>query len=171
MPDRLSPSRDRVSPKRRKLVVTVLVGGVAAIGLTATVNVNWPTASVTGANPDDPAQVIMGRAVYQQNCGSCHGVRLDGQPNWRVRKPDGKLPAPPHDENGHTWHHPDQQLFRITELGVKPPLAPEGYESDMPAFGDSLTDEQIWAVLAFIKRTWSPEIRRLQDRRSQGAKQ
>ena len=170
MSDRLSPSRDRASPTRRKLVVMVFVGGVAAIGLAATVNVNWPTASIAGAYPDDLAQVAMGRVVYQQNCGSCHGVRLEGQPNWRVRKPDGKLPAPPHDENGHTWHHPDEQLFRITELGVKPPLALEGYESDMPAFGDSLTDEQIWAVLAFIKRTWSPEIRRRQDRRSQGAK-
>ncbi len=143
---------------------------MAAIGLAATVNVNWPTASITGANPDDPTQVTMGRAVYQQNCGSCHGVRLEGQPNWRVRKPDGRLPAPPHDENGHTWHHPDEQLFRITELAVKPPLAP-GYENDMPAFGDSLTDAQIWAVLAFIKKSWSSEIRRRQDRRSQGAKQ
>ncbi len=170
MSDRFSPSRNRASPKRRKLVAMVLVGGVAAIGLVATVIVNRPTASNAGANPDDPAQVAMGRAVYQQNCGSCHGVRLEGQPNWRVRKPDGRLPAPPHDENGHTWHHPDEQLFRITKLGVKPPLAPEGYESDMPAFGDSLTDEQIWAVLAFIKRTWSSEIRRRQDRRSQGAK-
>ncbi len=162
---------NRASPKRRKLVVMVLVGGVTAIGLAATVNVNWPTASTVGANPDDPAQVARGRAVYQQNCGSCHGAQLEGQPDWRVRRPDGKLPAPPHDENGHTWHHPDEQLFRITKYGVKPPLAPDGYESDMPVFGDSLTDEQIWAVLAFIKRTWSSEITRRQDRRSQGAKQ
>jgi hypothetical protein len=27
------------------------------------------------------------------------------------RKPDGKLPAPPHDASGHTWHHADAQLF------------------------------------------------------------
>lgn len=171
MPDRLPPSRDRASPKRRKLVVTVLVGSVAAIGFTATVNMNWPTASIASANPDDPAQVTMGRAVYQQNCGSCHGVRLEGQPNWRIRKPDGRLPAPPHDETGHTWHHPDEQLFRISRLGVKPPLAPEGYESDMPAFGDTLTDEQIWAVLAFIKSTWPPETQARQSRRNSAAKQ
>ncbi len=169
MSDRLSPSRDRASPTRRKLVVMVFVGGVAAIGLAATVNVNWPTASITGANPDDPAQVTMGRAVYQQNCGSCHGVRLEGQPNWRVRKPDGKLPAPPHDETGHTWHHPDEQLFKITRSGVAA-LVP-GYESDMPAYEGVLSDEEIWAVLAFIKSTWPPEIRRRQKRRAQRAKQ
>ena len=71
MSDRLSPSRNRASPKRRKLVAMVLVGGAAAIGLAATINMNWPTASIVGANPDDPAQVAMGRAVYQQNCGPC----------------------------------------------------------------------------------------------------
>ena len=167
MPDQPSLSRDRVSQKRRKLVFTVLVGGVAAIGLAATVNVNWPTASIAGANLDDLAQITMGRAVYQQNCGSCHGVRLEGQPNWRVRKPDGKLPAPPHDENGHTWHHPDEQLFKITGSGVAA-LVP-GYESDMPAYEGVLSDEEIWAVLAFIKSTWPTEIRRRQERRAQGA--
>jgi mono/diheme cytochrome c family protein len=169
MSDRLSPSRNRVPPKRRKFIVPVLVGGVAAIGLAATVSLNWPTASMTGADPDDPTQVAMGRAVYQQNCASCHGVRLEGQPNWRIRKPDGKLPAPPHDESGHTWHHPDPQLFKITGSGVAA-LVP-GYESDMPAYEGVLSDQEIWAVLAFIKSTWSPEIRRRQDRRSQGAKQ
>ena len=34
-----------------------------------------------------------------------------------------------------------------------------GYDSDMPAFKDVLTDEQIRTVLAFIKSTW-PERQR-----------
>jgi len=42
---------------------------------------------------------------YQELCASCHGVNLEGQPNWREYKADGSLPAPPHDEAGHTWHH------------------------------------------------------------------
>jgi mono/diheme cytochrome c family protein len=89
---------------------------------------------------------------------------LQGQPNWRQRKADGKLPAPPHDDTGHTWHHADQQLFRITKDGVKPPLAPEGYESDMPAFGDVIADEEIWEVLSFIKSTWAEKSRAYQER-------
>ena len=148
------------------LVVMGLVGGVAAIGLAAAVSVNWPTASIAGANPDDPAQVTMGRAVYQQHCASCHGVRLEGQPNWRIRRPDGKLPAPPHDETGHTWHHSDEQLFKITGSGVAA-LVP-GYESDMPAYEGVLSDQEIWAVLAFIKSTWPTETLRRQERRAQG---
>ncbi len=42
------------------------------------------------------------------------------------------------------------------------PHAPPGYESDMPAFDQILTDSQIWAVLAFIKSTWPEDIRERQ---------
>lgn len=111
------------------------------------------------ADPDDSRQVALGEIVYRTHCAACHGGNLEGQPNWRVRKPDGRLPAPPHDASGHTWHHPDEHLFALTKQGVAPPLAPEGYESDMPGFAASLSDDEIWAVLAYIKRRWPPEIR------------
>ncbi|HEB79278.1 MAG TPA: cytochrome c [Rhodospirillales bacterium] len=107
-------------------MLAVLVGSVAAIGIASAIVLYWPMASVAGADPDDPEQVAMGRMAYQQYCAPCHGAKLEGQPNWRIRKPDGKLPAPPHDQTGHTWHHPDQHLFRITKNGVKAPLAPVG---------------------------------------------
>jgi mono/diheme cytochrome c family protein len=64
------------------------------------------------------------------------------------------MPAPPHDESGHTWHHPDAVLFGITKDGLVPPYAPRDYQSDMPAFGGTLSDEEIRAVLAYIKGHW-----------------
>jgi len=67
---------------------------------------------------------------------------------------NGRVPAPPHDESGHTWHHPDRVLFGITKYGVAPNYAPPGYESDMPAFGGTLSDAQIRAVLEFTKNHW-----------------
>lgn len=132
---------------------TLSAAGLAALTLVALLF--WQKAqNLDRARPGNADQVALGRAIYAQRCATCHGDRLQGQPNWRERKPDGRLPAPPHDEAGHTWHHPDDHLFRITKGGLQPPLAPEGYESDMPAFGDVLTDEEIWAVLSFIKSTW-----------------
>ena len=113
-----------------------------------------------GGNRDDPtnvAQVALGKAVYSENCASCHGTNLEGQPDWRERKSDGRMPAPPHNTMGHTWHHPDEVLFGIIKQGVAA-FAPSGYESDMPAFGGVLTDEEIWAVLAYLKSSWPPEI-------------
>jgi len=112
------------------------------------------------ADPGDAARVALGERVYVQNCASCHGAKLEGQPNWQSRRANGRLPAPPHDDSGHTWHHPDSLNFKVTKNGVVPPYAPQGYESDMPAFGDRLSDDEIWAVLAFIKSRWtSREVR------------
>jgi mono/diheme cytochrome c family protein len=106
-------------------------------------------------NGRDTASVALGSKIYAQHCAACHGAKLEGQPEWRRRLPSGRMPAPPHDESGHTWHHSDRVLFEITKNGLVPPHAPKDYESDMPAFGGKLSDEDIWAVLAYIKSHWT----------------
>lgn len=121
---------------------------------------------------DDDRQLALGRKLYASHCAACHGAQLEGQPNWRERRTDGRLPAPPHDESGHTWHHPDAQLFDLTRNGLVPGrTAPEGYESDMPAYAGILTDEEIIAILAYIKSTWPPEILELQRQVNENALQ
>lgn len=119
-------------------------------------------AAPAGADPNDPKLVALGNRVYADQCASCHGARLEGQPDWRSRNPDGTLPAPPHDASGHTWHHPDGQLFTMTKKGGKA-LAPPGFVSAMPPFAETLSDGEIWAVLAYIKSRWPPTIRTRQD--------
>lgn len=106
-------------------------------------------------------QIARGRVLYDQTCASCHGANLEGQPDWKQRLDNGKMPAPPHDASGHTWHHSDSQLFTITKWGLGAVV--EGYDSDMPAFDGILTDEEIRAVLGFIKSTWPARERRYQD--------
>jgi mono/diheme cytochrome c family protein len=107
------------------------------------------------ADPRNAARVAAGAKVYATHCAACHGAKLEGQPDWRNRLPNGRLPAPPHDESGHTWHHPDDVLFGITKHGLVPgQYAPEDYQSDMPAFAGKLTDDEIWAALAYIKTWW-----------------
>jgi len=122
-----------------------------------------PSAPPPGARADDPKQVAHGKALYAAHCAACHGENLEGEPNWRTKKPDGTLPAPPHDASGHTWHHNDQLLFDYTKHGGKA-LAPEGFKSGMPAFGGTLRDGDIWAVLAFIKSRWPKEVQARQNR-------
>lgn len=125
---------------------------------------------VAAQSPETGA-LAEGRALYQTHCASCHGKNLEGQPEWQIRRPDGRLPAPPHDRTGHTWHHPDDHLFRMTKYGLVPPLAPKGYESDMPAFGDILTDDEIWSILDFIKSTWPDRFQRWQQDVTKRARQ
>ena len=102
-----------------------------------------------------------GAVVYAEQCAQCHGERLEGAPDWRTRNEDGTLPPPPHDETGHTWHHPDRQLFELVKLGGGA-SAPPGFVSAMPPYQDVLADGDIWAVLAFIKSRWPDNMRRRQ---------
>ncbi|MCX7355545.1 MAG: c-type cytochrome [Alphaproteobacteria bacterium] len=119
------------------------------------------------ADASDPVQVKRGQLVYAEYCASCHGGKLEGQPNWQSRLPNGRLPAPPHDESGHTWHHPDAQLFEVTKYGLKN-IAPPDYQTDMQAYEGVLTDGQIWDVLAYIKSTWPKDIQARQEKLNRG---
>lgn len=109
-----------------------------------------------------------GRMLYSENCAACHGADLSGQPDWRTPGVDGRLPAPPHDDSGHTWHHGDGILFSYTKLGGKALMAEKGvdFDSGMPGFGDRLSDQQIRNILAYIRSTWPERIRQVQAGRS-----
>lgn len=104
----------------------------------------------------DAASVALGKNKYSERCASCHGVNLEGQPNWKEKLPNGKFRAPPHDNSGHTWHHPDAQLISIIKNGGN---GVPGAQSDMPAFNEILSDAEILAILDFLKSRWSNESR------------
>lgn len=108
-------------------------------------------------------QTALGQSVYAQHCASCHGAQLEGQPNWKQPLPTGGFPAPPHDETGHTWHHPDALLFKIIKFGGQA-TAGADFKSNMPAFNKVMTDEDIWAVLTYIKSHWPERQRAHQER-------
>lgn len=99
---------------------------------------------------DDLVQI--GEPLYQQNCASCHG-----DANTRPPVPF----APPHTEDGHTWHHPDRNLVDWILDGV--PLA-----EVMPEFRGRLTEDEVKAIVAYMKTFW-PE--RIQDQQIDGSRQ
>lgn len=147
----------------------MLFGGVAALAVAA---LAWwqlagpADAGIPPIDPDDGEQVALGERVYAQACAACHGANLEGEPNWRERGADGLLPAPPHDETGHTWHHSREQLFLITRDGVEA-YAPEGYRSAMPGFADQLSEAEIAASIAYIMAQWPDEVRAAHAQREQ----
>ena len=113
-------------------------------------------------NTNDNSVIVNGKKIYANNCASCHGVNLEGQKNWMSRLPDGLMPAPPHDETGHTWHHPDRYLFMVTKYGIEEFIG-EKYPNNMPAYKDILSDEEIIAVLSYIKSTWPTKIKEIHN--------
>lgn len=154
---------------RRRLGIASAALGVVVIG-------GWSIVGGT-AQSQAPETAVFdlseGRALYDEYCASCHGANLEGQPDWRSPGPDGRLPAPPHDAKGHTWHHADSLLFEYTKLGGQVLMARQGidFESGMPAFGDLLSDSEILNILEFIKSTWPERQRTVQAERSAADRQ
>jgi len=125
------------------VVVVVLAGAAVLLAL------GWRPGALGIPAPSDgdrplTAQERRGEVLYNANCVSCHGA------------------------NGHTWHHPDCELKQIVREGsdamtdmmremMAPPNAPR-----MQAFKDRLSDDEIDAVLAFIKTLWTPAQREVQ---------
>lgn len=109
--------------------------------------------------PDDLSVIKIGKSIYAKNCASCHGVALEGQANWKQRDTEGYMPAPPHDMTGHTWHHADSYLFLMTKYGIEEMIGKK-YPNSMPAYENVLTDDEIIAVLSYIKSTWPSLIQR-----------
>ncbi len=134
--------------------ITIVAAGLYAI------NVERISSSQTlnALRPNDSQTVQIGARLYTQYCAVCHGLAGEGQANWREPGPNGLRPAPPHDDSGHTWHHPDAQLFAITKYGLAKLIKQPDYETSMPIYEGVLSDDEIVAVLSWIKAQWSPEI-------------
>jgi mono/diheme cytochrome c family protein len=133
-------------------VILCAAGGGFAAWLTA------PRLPAHFADADRAALVARGEEIYRANCASCHGAHLEGQPNWQHLNAAGRLPAPPHDQTGHSWMHSDEQLFNLVKHSVADE-APPGYVSDMPAYDGVLPDADIIAVIAYIKHNWPTGVR------------
>lgn len=111
------------------------------------------------ATPVPYKVIAQGSQLYATNCQVCHGDK-DGV--------GGLPPAPSHGNDGHTWMHSDRNLTDIIlngpgEMGE---MMRQGVPEDaprMPAWKGKLSEEEIRAILAYIKTFWSPERRRMQE--------
>ena len=101
--------------------------------------------------------VTLGAELYAANCQVCHGGASGGSMS--------DIP-PPHNANGHTWHHPDYQLVQtilngsgeMSEMMRRMMGVPEDTPR-MPAFRGVLTEDDILAILSYIKTWWTPDQR------------
>lgn len=134
------------------LTAAALVAGLIALAVDGT------SSAATEVSAGDIQQ---GAEIYAEACASCHGANLEGQADWRATGADGRLPAPPHDETGHTWHHSDRALLQITQLGTAAVVG-RGYQSNMPGFGETYSEDELRNVIEFIKSRWPERARNYQ---------
>ncbi|MDX1000812.1 c-type cytochrome [Sinorhizobium medicae] len=142
----------------RTVLFSVLGIAVAGFGFVG----GWPWLAAQISNADASATTVaQGKTLYAKHCATCHGAKLEGQRDWKSPLASGRMPAPPHDASGHTWHHADGVLFRVTKEGPAAVVG-EGYQSNMQGFGNIMSDDDIRAVIAFIKSTWPEREREYQ---------
>jgi cytochrome c oxidase cbb3-type subunit 2 len=94
------------------------------------------------------AAVTKGRRLFEANaCGACHGDEAQGQ--------EGVAPSLVDDTFlGAKGDLPDAAYFAIIKGGseVKPSLGREGVkDGGMQAFGGDLSDEDIWAIVSWLR--------------------
>ena len=112
----------------------------------------------------DPVEYTRGARLYQLNCASCHGKNAEGTPDWRKTEDDGMFPPPPLNGTGHTWHHPTKVLVNLIKNGTA------RIGGKMPAWKDKLSDQEIKAILTWIKAQWPDEIYAAWYTNNQGSK-
>lgn len=93
-------------------------------------------------------QVAAGKETFTQYCAGCHGANAESTPNWKTLDDNGNYPPPPLNGSAHAWHHPLAVLKMVIEEGGEP------VGGVMPAWGDTLTDEQIINVIASFQSYW-----------------
>ena len=91
--------------------------------------------------PTGDAQLALGASVYASACASCHDLGRMQSSNGALRLP---LAVALYDAD-------PRSLLRIVREGVIPEEGSTGRW--MPAFGSALTDEQLTALAAYLRRT------------------
>jgi mono/diheme cytochrome c family protein len=118
-----------------------------------------PIESVATIDPSD-SRLAEAQRIYNMNCAHCHGYGGEGQPVETARRTEslGYHTVPLHNAAGHSWQHPDQVLFETIRYGVQVPTN----LYTMTAF-QSLSDEEIYALIDYISLWWTDEQRAWQE--------
>jgi mono/diheme cytochrome c family protein len=113
---------------------------------------NTSTANAPAENTSSQ-QVTQGKQVFEAHCQECHGVEAAGLvKDWQKPDADGIYPAPPLNGSAHAWHHDMKTLLGTVNRGGIP------LGGTMPAFKDTLTEEEKEAVLIYIQSLWPEEL-------------
>jgi mono/diheme cytochrome c family protein len=85
-----------------------------------------------------PEQVVRGFCAYETHCVACHGAPAVARQHWA----EGMEPAPPYLLDA-PQRFTSPQLFWIAKNGIK--------MTGMPSWRASMSDAQLWDVVAFLE--------------------
>ncbi len=106
----------------------------------------------------DPAALKAGLQQYRAMCVACHG----GPGADPEKFADGLHPAPPDLASREVQSFTDGMLYEVVARGIG--------STGMPAFGKTLTPDELWSVVAFVRHLpeLTPEEKEALARREHG---
>ena len=119
-----------------------VTGSVRVAALVVAVGAAWVAGCGRGIQRAGKVAAEPGRARFESYCAACH--QYDGH---------GVGEAPPFE--GSAWvTGPEERLIKIVLHGVRGAMVVDGktYNREMPGFGQVLSDEDVAALLSYIRR-------------------
>ncbi len=98
--------------------------------------------AATLSNPvkSTPASIAAGKALFERQCVSCHGVTGAGD-----GKSAAQLKPPPADLTDGTWEHgaSDGEIYTLIKDGSK--------NTAMKGFASKMTAQEMWSIVNYIR--------------------
>jgi copper transport protein len=137
---RLRPSAAR-SALRIGMVALVVVGGTGAATRSLVDAANAPAAGQLETPPSSP-DAALGEGIYLANCASCHGRDGDGDGPIETEPQPGPLA---------------EAVLRTSAAELSYRIAYGVAGTPMPAFAGTLTRDERWALVAYLRERWATE--------------
>jgi mono/diheme cytochrome c family protein len=143
---------------RRRWIEVAVASGLVVVGVLyvypALVIDTTPVTLRKNPIPTDAKSLEAGRALYQENCATCHGA--GGKPSLQELPGSLRLYAVNLDLTAdHMAQHTDGDLFWWIGRGIT--------GTPMPGFGDSLSEEERWHLVNYIRSLRERKGLRTQD--------
>jgi mono/diheme cytochrome c family protein/glucose/arabinose dehydrogenase len=126
---------------------TSTVPGMNAPAQTAAGNVTSAPASAGNPMAATPDAIAAGKRLYDASCAACHGNQAQGAVKAGItisilEEQRGKQPPDLTDDQ---WDHgsSDGQILTVIKRGLPPSM--------MPAFGGSLSDDDLWRIVTYLR--------------------
>lgn len=115
-----------------------LTMSLLTLSLIVVVGVVWARQNPSTEAERHAFRMAQAEAFYATSCGSCHGMQGQGR---RL------LDAPPLDSTGQAWQYSDAEIIELMKNGGE----------KMPGLQVEPSDQELEAVVLYIKQWWTPE--------------
>ena len=152
------PKRHPRQPPIATIAMILIVAGMVFLSIQAVV-----TTPVRGGGPiiggTKAEQIQAGGELFVENCADCHGADGEG---GEIKDKPGETHAPSTPTISSSRHF-DDTIFQIISYGQPG----EGMQAFGPAYGGQLNDQEIRAIIAFI-RSWDVPVEETDSQHSGG---